>query len=102
MRARRRLLQKGEIGVYRISAPPDHRITLKADALSSATECVVSGACPFAGRPLPGVDLLEIEDVPKAAIDLAKQRQWCLAGLFGQICLVESDHRGDVHDRVFG
>jgi len=49
-----------------------------------------------------GVDLLEIEDVPKAAIDLAQLHHWCLAGLFGQITLVECDHGGDVHDRVFG
>jgi len=48
-----------------------------------------------------GVDRLEIHDVSQAAIDLMQQRQRCVAGLFGQIRLVESDHRGDVHDRVF-
>jgi len=68
---------------------------LRAHVRYSAIECL-----PIAHYA--GVDRPEIEDVPQTAIDLARQRQWCLAGLFGRICLVESDHRGDVHDRVFG
>lgn len=69
---------------------------------TSAIACVCFGCLSLCRPSRPGVDRLEIEDVPQAAIDLAQQPQWCLAGLFGQICLVESDHRSDVHDRVFG
>ena len=81
---------------------PSFLVVIRAHVVSRIEYVCVSPLSHYPAVPLPGVGLLEIEDVPKAAIDLAQQRQWCLAGLFGQICLVERDHRGDVYDRVFG
>ena len=59
---------------FGIRLPARTRIDDPSTLAHKAIECVVSGGCPACRSPVcPGVDQLEIEDVPQATIDPAQQ-----------------------------